>query len=200
MASIEGTPHEDLTLSHVQQAIAQDPEDLEKGHPSLLATIGLDVHPTLPSPKKKIGKIVTEKEESCSRSHRRLFPVDLTNEEVKRQTGFPSVQGLLNFVIVVSNGDMDALMQCDTRHLNWFEEWFFFMEYIWGRIITQYIDAEAIYMVKDSTLQWIFDGRLKGFFRAGNHGHLSVHMLKTKSEGKINGMLIMMGGELFFGK
>ena len=47
--------------------------------------------------------------------------------EVKRRTGFQSLNHMLAVVIIVCNGDHDEMIYKKTK-LTWLEEWFFAFE------------------------------------------------------------------------
>ena len=64
------------------------------------------------------------------------------DKEVKRRTGFQSLNHMLAFMVIVCNGDHDMMIYKSTK-LTWLEEWFFAFEYLWGRTISRWWDAEA---------------------------------------------------------
>ena len=51
--------------------------------------------------------------------------------------GFQSFNHLMAYIIIVCNGDHDAMIYKKAK-LTWLEEWFFFFEYLWGRTITRW--------------------------------------------------------------
>ena len=82
------------------------------------------------------------------------------DSEVKRRTGFQSLNHMLAFVIIVCNGDHDVMIYKKTK-LTWLEEWFFALEYLWGRTITRWWDAEAEMEIHRSSTQTIFHDKLE---------------------------------------
>ena len=66
------------------------------------------------------------------------------DDEVKRRTGFQTMNHLLLYVFAACNGVHKRMVARDTI-LTWFEEWFFHFEYKWGRTITRLLDAKKIY-------------------------------------------------------
>ena len=64
----------------------------------------------------------------------------LSDDEVKRRTGFPTEGAMLSYIFIVCNGDVELVQQ---RHssLTWYEEWFFHFEFEWGRTLTRWVDA-----------------------------------------------------------
>jgi hypothetical protein len=77
--------------------------------------------------------------------------LDISDNEVKRRTGFPNLTGLLSYIFVVCDGDV-ALMLKRESSLTWFEEWFMHFEYKWGRTLIRYWDATKVYGPKRGTL------------------------------------------------
>jgi hypothetical protein len=70
--------------------------------------------------------------------------LSISDDEVKRRTGFRSLQMLLGYIIVASNGEISVLTQRNTS-LTWYEEWFLHLEYKWGRTLTRLWDVEKAY-------------------------------------------------------
>jgi hypothetical protein len=66
----------------------------------------------------------------------------VSDDEVKRRTGFPTEGAMLSYIFLVCNGDVELVQQ---RHssLTWYEEWFFHFELEWGRTLTRWVDAAA---------------------------------------------------------
>jgi hypothetical protein len=79
---------------------------------------------------------------------------------IKERTGFVSDIALINFIIVVCNGDFDVIKSIQSK-LTWYEEWFFYFEAIWGRSHTRWDGqlAERFGVVKKETLYKIFDAK-----------------------------------------
>lgn len=161
MSSIEGISFEDLALSHLQWAVAADDEEIELAPQTQLATIGMDVHPPASTKARKVG-VVQKMYQPEHPNPRRTSPyqLDFRNLEIKWRTGFVSLQLMLYFVAVVSNGDIGAMQQRVTTILRWLEEWLFYFEFIWGRSINRHVDAAANYGVNDATLRKVFDSKL----------------------------------------
>jgi hypothetical protein len=51
---------------------------------------------------------------------------------VKARTGFVSIFSLLSFVVVLCDGDLVQMMEKETS-MTWFEEWFLYFQWEWGR-------------------------------------------------------------------
>ncbi|MGH7955323.1 MAG: hypothetical protein ACREOZ_05115, partial [Gloeomargaritales cyanobacterium] len=84
----------------------------------------------------------------------------VTDDEVNRRTGFPSRILLLRFIAIVCNGSTHTMTE-RTSSLTWFEEWFFYFEYVWGRTMARYRDGSAIYLLDSARLRIIFDAKLR---------------------------------------
>ena len=91
-----------------------------------------------------------------------IIYLDLVNNdfEVKRRTGFKSLDHLLAYILIVCNGDVERV-QYKNSSLTWLEEWFFFFEFIWGRTLNRWIDAAAVYKTHITTVRNIFDKKIK---------------------------------------
>ena len=99
--------------------------------PVLLRACGLECHPEFRSPATKDSNClllatVTDQSEPA------VTPVTLSDREVKGRTGFKSLALLISYVAVICNGDINKMMERETS-LTWFEEWFLFFQWIWGR-------------------------------------------------------------------
>ena len=115
----------------------------------------LDRHiadPTLATPAAQAGRFFkTERAHSTAKKARRFIARDppkvdlsISDDEVKRRTGFPGLQTLLAYIIIVCNGDISIVLERNTS-LTWFEEWFLHFEYKWGRTLTRLWDIEKAY-------------------------------------------------------
>lgn len=82
------------------------------------------------------------------------------DSEVKWRTGFQSLRHMLAYIVVVCNADDDKITYTDTS-LTWLEEWFFYFEFLWGRTICRWVDAEAVFKIHSDKLRAIFKSKLK---------------------------------------
>lgn len=53
--------------------------------------------------------------------------LDITDRQVKKETGFKTRNMLLAFTIIACHGDMAEVIHTTTKHLTWFEEWYLFL-------------------------------------------------------------------------
>jgi hypothetical protein len=85
----------------------------------------------------------------------------LPDVEIKRRTGFKSEAAMLSFVSVVCNGDFN-LIEYAPSTLTWYEEWIFYFEFIWGKSLSRWEDAqsEAHFNLIAKNLRKIFDRKL----------------------------------------
>jgi hypothetical protein len=90
---------------------------------------------------------------------------DLNDTRVHIHTGFPSLLSLLGFIAVVCNGDIDTTTKT-TSSLTWLEEWYFYLEFVYGRSITRYVDACDKYDLSDHRLREVFDKKLEMVMKA----------------------------------
>jgi hypothetical protein len=59
-------------------------------------------------------------------------PFGLTAAQVKARTGVRDFVMLLRFLLIVCDGDIELLVSRETT-LTWFEEWFLYLEFVWGK-------------------------------------------------------------------
>ena len=73
-----------------------------------------------------------------------------------------SLEHMLGYVSILCNGDIDRTANKRSL-LTWLEEWFFYFQFIWGRTLTRWVDAGAIYKAKGrkSTLRLVLHEKLK---------------------------------------
>jgi hypothetical protein len=82
---------------------------------------------------------------------------ELTDGQVKQETGFPSVVSLLTYVAVLTNGDMGIMTSAPTSILTWFEFWYIFFVIAWSKSFGRWRDLERRYSVSDPVLRDVFD-------------------------------------------
>ena len=73
-----------------------------------------------------------------------VTPKSLSPTDVKARNGFNNTIHLLSFVTIVCDGDMKEMTKTVT-FLTWFEEWFSYFEYIYGRTVTTITSVAAMY-------------------------------------------------------
>ena len=92
-----------------------------------------------------------------------VYPRDESNKDVKAATNFHSENEMLAFIILVCNGDWDRMTESVTGIMTWFEEWYFYFEFMWGRTMTTWNVAarKKGYGIKESYLRRVFDSKLR---------------------------------------
>jgi hypothetical protein len=84
-----------------------------------------------------------------------LLDLNISAKEVRRQTGFCSLDGLLSYIFVVGNGDIARIMQ-QVSSLTWLEEWFLYLEYQNGKLMTRIEDVMAVTkLIKNAPLEFL---------------------------------------------
>ena len=150
------------TLERVRTIEMQSPSsDLRLIKKRTLEASGLHVHlGTSPCRSTKLFRIVDVTEagkaasESTTKKYNprekdpRVTPFSLCPFEVAARTGFVDAGLLLSFTLLVCNGDID-MMTKRVSELTWYEEWFLYYEYIWGRSITNRTTSMAAFGIKD---------------------------------------------------
>ena len=91
------------------------------------------------SPKKKKQK---DTPRNCASHQPPGVCLSVSDNEVKRKTGFPSLSSLLAYIIVVCNGDFDRIRE-RMSPLTWFEEWFRYFEWKWHQTCRRQEDCES---------------------------------------------------------
>ena len=81
------------------------------------------------------------------------------DSEVKRQTGFPSEARLLAYVFILYNGDI-KIIQERRSSLTWYEEWYSYFQFGWGRTLSRWIDLEKEYGLCSKVMRSIFRHKL----------------------------------------
>ena len=91
-----------------------------------------------------------------------------SDNEIKRRTNFRSEKELISFVLIVCNGDWDVLTRTASGIMTWYEEWFFYFEFCWGRTLTRWEDAasEKNYGLNIEYLMYVFDEKVNLVLRA----------------------------------
>lgn len=84
----------------------------------------------------------------------------LLDKEAKRCTGFASAVSLLSYITVVCNANFDTMTSTQSE-MTWFEEWFLYLEVVWGRSCARWVDFEAKYKVSRKVLARVFLDKLK---------------------------------------
>ena len=89
-------------------------------------------------------EIVTQRETEHWYEKEPVVKVGVESDaEIKRRTNFKSEKELLAYIIIVCNGDWEIMTKSYSGILTWYEKWFFFFEFCWGRTITRWIDAAS---------------------------------------------------------
>ena len=99
----------------------------------------------------------------------KVFPDKMKDSEVKIRTNFGSEAEMLLFVFVVCNGDVDVMTGVQSS-MTWFEECFFVSEFLWGRTLLRWCDAECEngYGLNHVILRRVYKGKLNLMINARN--------------------------------
>ena len=82
------------------------------------------------------------------------------DSEVKRRTGFISEHCMLQYIVIVCNGDLKKMKQTTTT-MTWYEEWFAYFERTWGHSVRREEDLQAAFNIDRRRLRSIFDAKLE---------------------------------------
>lgn len=83
---------------------------------------------------------------------------EVTAAEIKRLTGFPSVECMLGYIITITNGDID-LMRKRCSSLTWFEEWFRYFEWKYGKVNQRQCDRRSEWGCCEKQINRIIDSK-----------------------------------------
>lgn len=101
-----------------------------------------------------------EKEDTGNKEVSTSIPTKNSGSE---KTGFKSKAMMLVFIILVMcNGDHDRMTTTKTS-LTWLEECFFYLQYIWGRTLTRWVDAEDKVGLSEKRAHVVFGNCLTKF-------------------------------------
>ena len=86
-------------------------------------------------------------------------------------------------IIDVCNGDWNAMTESLTGIMTWYEEWYFFFEYIWGRTLSTWAAAsrKRAYGINIEYLMRVFDNKLRMIVREKKAGQYIAHMRSTSA-------------------
>jgi hypothetical protein len=62
--------------------------------------------------------------------------MSISDEMMKKRTGFVNESAMLAFVCAVCNGDIQKIKETHTSNFTWYEEWMLYFEAVWGRTHT----------------------------------------------------------------
>ena len=138
--------------------------------PSLARAVGVDVEtrqsPPVHTPNKRFFNCSVQRaSKNPPKEYAAHKPPTVTlgisDDEVKRRTGFRTKGAMLGYIFLICNGDI-AVIQERHSSLTWFEEWFLSLEWTWGRTLTRWVDvaAEANYGVKEEKCRHIHRTKL----------------------------------------
>lgn len=83
----------------------------------------------------------------------------MSSDEVRHRTGFRSESMLLALIFAICEGDVDLIRKRCTP-LTWYEEWFFFAEWIYGRSMMKWWQATKLYGPDDESMRAVFRQKL----------------------------------------
>jgi hypothetical protein len=152
--SIRNEPSGDTMLLLSQLLEAQE-GNIESINPNVAKAAGIISSKNRQSMKVEIPQVFAEKEEQSTV----VRYTHLTTKMVKRTTGFSSVASFLAFIIIVNDADQKKIERRCT-YLSWLEEWCVYLEAVWCKSCTRWIDLEARYNISPRTLRTIFDSKL----------------------------------------
>jgi hypothetical protein len=90
---------------------------------------------------KAISSSTTKQSRSADKAPR-YNPTTITNVEVKRRTGFSSINNLLAYIIIICNGDFERIRSVRRTSLMWFEHFFLYFEWTYHNTCNRQTDLE----------------------------------------------------------
>jgi len=133
----------------------------DTGRVNTMTTSSLKVQPTKWIRCVKVDRRVQEKDNNyLYKGLPCLITIDNLNSDVIwSRTGFQDVQYFLCFVAVITGGDIDCMTET-CSYLSWLEEWFFFVEMMYGRMAIRWDDHARNYKISKYILQRVFQQKL----------------------------------------
>ena len=93
----------------------------------------------------------------------------LSECEVKRRAGFHGgVKAVLRYLILVCNGDFGCMTSTASTHMTWFEEWFLYLEVVYGKTWTRWQDVLKMYNICERTFYHVLDSKIQLVKRCRN--------------------------------
>ena len=80
--------------------------------------------------------------EECEINRTPHVALGITGSKIKRRTGIRNEKELLEHALMLCNSDLDSLYSSNSK-LTWFEEWFLYCEFGWGRTLPRWIDVSS---------------------------------------------------------
>ena len=77
---------------------------------------------------------ITNSDRKGSDQYKKGIPGGVSDREVQCRTNGLDQCHFLSFVAIVCNGEFELITETNS-YMTWYEEWFFTMEYLWGRTI-----------------------------------------------------------------
>ena len=92
-----------------------------------------------------------------------VYSRDVSNKDIKAATNFQSENEMMAYIIIVCNGDWEQMKESVTGIMTWFEEWYFYFEFIWGRILITWnvVTMKKVYGMKELYLRITFGSKLR---------------------------------------
>lgn len=90
----------------------------------------------------------------------KYFP-GISDNEIKRRTGFVTETSMLAFISIVCNGHWNNVIYLLST-LSWYKEWLFYFEFVWGKTLQRWTDAasDMNFSLAKKSLRSIFDRKL----------------------------------------
>ena len=119
--------------------------------PSIQAAAGIipfkqptNLHPS----QRKLFRwnaVITESDQGtkqqCSANRSPKFiPTTITDDEIKRRTGFSTINNLLGYIIIICNGDIERIKGVRRESLTWFEHFFLYFEWTYHSTVQRKTD------------------------------------------------------------
>ena len=97
---------------------------------------------------------------------------------------------MLAYIVIVCNSNVGLMTKTTSNILTWYKEWFFYLEFCWGRALIRWKDAESYknYGISHDRLIKVFDEKLQIVLRARKswplyaRHHEDVKLRKGKME------------------
>lgn len=86
--------------------------------------------------------------------------LNMDNDEIKMRTGFSNKKELLGYIAIVCNGSLLEMIKTKSSSLSWWEEWFLYEEFLWGRSWVNQTGLVKEYHLNSARKNDIIDAKL----------------------------------------
>ena len=150
----------------INQTVEQYSADQHAMNPTVQRAADLHTHlsnPHIPHEDKKFFHAECRphsqmKPRNMSADKIPIVTLNLSDAEVKRRTGYPTMASFLSYLLIVCDEDI-ILLEKHNSSLTWLEEWFMHFGYKWGRTTARIWDVSKEYGPNSRDVEMIISSK-----------------------------------------